>query len=122
MWDGVYSPKQAERGEALYHEICSSCHGDRLKGKADEDIPGLAGSHFSGAWNGRSVGDLFKRIIRTMPQDDPGKLTAQQSADIVGFILSFNLFPAGETDLSSDDKVLSGIRIESKRHDKKIHR
>lgn len=121
VWDGVYSAKQAERGEALYHENCSSCHGDTLKGKADEDIPGLSGSHFSTIWNGRTVGDLFKKVIRTMPQDDPGRLSAQQTADIVSFILSFNLFPAGDADLAADDKALSGIRIETKRHDKKIH-
>ena len=114
MWDGVYSAKQAERGEALYHKQCSSCHGEKLTGKRDEDIPPLAGQRFTDEWNHRPVGDLFKKILRTMPQDDPGSLTSQQSADIVAFILSFNIFPAGDAELPADDKALSIIRIEAK--------
>jgi len=112
VWDGVYTEKQGQRGEAIYHEDCSSCHGDQLSGKSEEDIPALSGGRFHDTWNGRTVGDLYKKIVRTMPQDDPGRLDARQSTDVVAFILSFNKLPAGQAELPADDKILSEIRIE----------
>jgi cytochrome c len=114
VWDGVYTPKQAERGEELFHKDCSTCHGEKLTGKPEEDTPPLAGQRFTTEWNNRPVGDLFKKILRTMPQDDPGSLNAQQSVDLVAFILSVNVFPAGDVELPSDDKALAVIRIEAK--------
>ncbi len=114
VWDGVYTEKQAARGEALYEEYCSSCHGDKLTGNTEEDIPALVGGHFSNAWNGRTAGDLFKKILRTMPQDDPGRLKREQSADVVAFLLSANTFPAGKAELPVEERYLAGIRIEAK--------
>jgi S-disulfanyl-L-cysteine oxidoreductase SoxD len=116
--DGVYTEKQAQRGAGLYHEICSNCHGDRLTGKPDEDIPALTGHDFAANWPGRPVGDLYKKIRRTMPQDDPGRLTPQQSVDATAFILSFNKFPPGEAELTADEKELSEIRIEAAKAEK----
>jgi mono/diheme cytochrome c family protein len=119
VWDGVYAAKQAVRGEALFHQNCSTCHGDKLKGRPDEDIPALAGGRFTDDWKKRNVGELFRKIMRTMPQDDPGRMNAQQSADLVAFLLSFNMFPAGEAELPPDDQALSGIRFEGQKHEKK---
>jgi cytochrome c len=117
IWDGVYTEKQAQRGQALYDHLCSACHGEKLTGKASEDMPALTGRDFEVDWNGRSVGDLFKQILRKMPQDDPGTLTPQQTADLVAYLLSFNKFPAGKTDLPADTAALASIRYETKKPD-----
>jgi hypothetical protein len=44
-----------------------------------------------------------------MPANDPGKLTAQQSVDILAYLLQVGKFPAGKTELSADEKVLNEI-------------
>lgn len=116
--DGIYSEKQADRGQALYREKCSSCHGDQLAGKeGDDDVPALAGHDFSVAWNGQTVGDLYRKILRKMPQDSPGSLTPQQSIDLVAFLLRFNKFPSGKGDLAPDNESLNGIRFEARKPD-----
>ncbi len=66
-------------------------------------------------WNGLTVGDLFERIRVSMPQDRPGRLTRQQNADILSFILSANQFPIGTVELSSETERLKQIRFEAKR-------
>src|SRR2546428_12467257 len=47
-----------------------------------------------------------------MPQDDPGSLSRQQTADIVAFVLFKNGFPEGKTELAREADVLKGIRFE----------
>ncbi|HEY6253010.1 MAG TPA: c-type cytochrome [Candidatus Angelobacter sp.] len=119
VWDGVYTQKQAQRGEAIYDQQCSSCHGEKLTGKESEDSPALTGRDFDNEWKGRTVGDMFRKILRKMPQDNPGHLTAQQSADLVAFILSFNAFPAGKTELPPQNEALVGIRFDEKKPEQK---
>jgi mono/diheme cytochrome c family protein len=117
VWDGVYTQEQAERGHSLYTRHCTSCHGDELAG--GDVPPPLAGSGFLANWNGLTVGDLFERIRRSMPQDDPGRLSRQQNADVVAFIFSFNKFPAGKTELPHVTELLKQIRIEATKPDPK---
>lgn len=111
VWDGVYTQEQAKRGDALYAEHCSSCHGDSLAGA--ESAPALTGVEFGSNWNGLTLGDLFERIRMSMPADDPGKLSARQKVDILAHILSVGKFPAGTADLPRDAQVLAQIRYES---------
>jgi len=112
VWDGVYTEKQAARGQDVYQENCSSCHGDKLTGKTDGDVPALIGDRFHDIWDDRTVGDLFKKITRTMPQDDPGRLTPEQAADLVAFLLSANKYPSGETELPAEQAALAKILIQ----------
>lgn len=119
VWEGIFTEKQAERGEALFHDKCSSCHGDKLTGKESDNVPPLTGAGFLDEWNGRTVGDLFKKIIRKMPDDDPGTLTPQQTADLVAYLLSFNKFPAGKTELPPDAGSLASVRFETKKPEQK---
>lgn len=119
VWDGIYTESQAQRGQALYHSKCSSCHGDHLGGKESDDVPALTGRDFMVEWDGRTVGDLFRKIFRKMPQDDPGTLTPQQTADLVSFLLSFNKFPSGNSELPSQNDALAAIRFDSKKPDPK---
>ena len=52
---------------------------------------------------------IVSKILHTMPANDPGKLTAQQSADILVYMLQVGKFPAGKTELSADENALSQI-------------
>jgi S-disulfanyl-L-cysteine oxidoreductase SoxD len=100
--DGVYSTEQAARGQSIYKDQCASCHGAALDGA---NAPPLAGDAFVGIWGG-PLFDLVEKIQKTMPQNNPGKLTRQQSADLVAFILKVIKFPAGRAELRTDDAVL----------------
>jgi cytochrome c len=111
VWDGVYTEEQAKRGEPLYRKECAACHGDMLTG--GESAPPLTGGPFLANWNGLTMGDLFDRIRKTMPQSNPGRLTRQQDADILAFMLSVNKFPAGKAELYRQSEMLREIRFES---------
>jgi len=108
--DGVYTVAQATRGGALYEDKCASCHG------ATTDItPGMApllGDYvFQDTWKGRSVGDLFERILNTMPQSAPGTLSPQETAEIIAHILSANRAPAGDVTLADAVAPLKQIQM-----------
>ena len=111
VWDGVYTEDQAKRGEALYQKECKGCHGVALAG--GESSPPLTGGAFLSNWNGLTLGDLFERIRKTMPQNAVGKLNRQQNADVLAFLLSANKFPAGKTELSRQTEFLREIRFEA---------
>ena len=111
VWDGVYTSEQAKRGATLYANECASCHGTALNG--GESAPPLTGGEFFSNWDGLTVGDLFERIRTTMPADHPGKLTREQDADVLSFMLSVNRFPAGQTELDHRTEALKQIRLEA---------
>ena len=110
--DGVYSERQAGRGQASYKAACASCHGDSLQGSGAANPP-LAGPDFIMNWKGQTVGDLFEKIQTTMPADRPGKLSRAETADIVAYILKVNRQPAGDRDLPSDAEALKQIQFEA---------
>lgn len=112
VWDGVYSAKQAARGEALYGTKCQDCHREDLTGDPVENAP-LAGGVFVWKWNGLTLEPLFQRIHRDMPIDNAGKLSRDQSADLLAYILSVNRFPAGERDLPADPAALREIQFDA---------
>lgn len=65
-------------GQELYEARCAHCHGDRGEGVKDEYESPLQGS--------LSVAQLAKLIGETMPADDPGTLSDQQSQDVAAYI------------------------------------
>jgi mono/diheme cytochrome c family protein len=109
QWDGIYTAEQAKRGDALYVEKCSSCHGAELNG--GEMAPGLIGGEFTANWNDLSIGDLFERMRISMPQNNPGSLSRQQNADVLAYILSKANYPAGSTEMPGQTEVLNGIKF-----------
>jgi len=111
VWEGVYTEEQAKRGEPIYSKECAACHGAMLTG--GESAPPLTGGAFLANWNGLTMADLFDRIRKTMPQTNPGRLTRQQDADILAFMLSINKFPPGKTELYRQSEMLREIRFES---------
>ena len=48
-----------------------------------------------------------------MPQNAPGKLSRQQNADILAYVLSFNKFPAGKIELYRQSEMLKEILFEA---------
>jgi S-disulfanyl-L-cysteine oxidoreductase SoxD len=111
LWDGVYTDEQATRGSLIYTEQCARCHGADLTG-GDEVAP-LTGGQFLSNWNTLTVNDLFERIRISMPADKPGRLSRQQVADILAYILSFDKFPSGKAELGTQAETLKQIRFEA---------
>ncbi len=117
VWDGVYTQEQSQRGQSAYKAGCASCHGDTLKGAGE--APALSGIAFISNWNGLPLGDLYERIRRTMPQDNPSRVTRQEKLDVLAYILSVNQFPNGRTDLPHQPELLKLIRIEANKPEAK---
>jgi len=109
QWDGVYTVEQAKRGEKLYAEKCSACHGPDMNG--GEMAPGLTGGEFTSNWNDLSLGDLFERMRISMPQNAPGSLSRQENADILSYILNKGNYPAGKAELPGQTEVLNGYKF-----------
>ena len=114
VWSGVFTEEQARRGEAVYGTECANCHGPTLEGA--DMTPPLVGGLFTSNWNDLTVADLFERIRTTMPLDKPGKLSRQQHADVIAYVLKANGWPAGSTELSRELAALKQIRIEATRN------
>lgn len=110
--DGVYTDAQAARGQALYTKSCTVCHGDPPVGTAM--APGLAGDDFLATYNGMTAGDLYTKISKTMPGDDPGSLKPEDTVDLIAYLFKANKWPAGSVDLPGDLSALKQIRIQSK--------
>lgn len=99
--DGVYSAGQASRGQALFQSICTTCHApDRF-----------TGPEFVSAFSGKSLAELFK-ALQTMPEDNPGSLSAQQYGDVMAYFLSLNKFPVGSEELKAEVDVLEEIEMQ----------
>jgi mono/diheme cytochrome c family protein len=106
--DGVYTAAQAARGQKVYTDTCSSCHGEDLSGGGQ--APALTGKDFNVDWIDLSLGDLFDRTKLSMPADKPGSLTPEQAADAIAFLLQKASFPAGGTELPGDSAALKTIK------------
>src|SRR5690349_19552194 len=104
VWQGVYTEEQATRGDTEHQNNCSSCHGTEK----------YSGENFTKNWVGRTVFDLFDQIKTTMPDDNPGGLSAQQYKDVVAYILKTNGFPAGTDSLPSDPEAMRLLKIDAK--------
>jgi len=111
VWDGIYTPDQANRGKEVYNKACASCHGVALDGSGT--APPLSGPDFKGDWSGQTVDDLFEKMQTSMPADKPGQLSREQNADILAFLLTSNGFPAGTKELPTDAAMLQKIRFET---------
>ena len=110
VWDGVYTSGQAARGKEVYRESCGACHLADMTG-SDEARP-LAGERFMQDWREDTVHTLYMRIRNLMPFDDPATLSDDAYLDSVAYILEFNGFPPGDSELTPDG--LADIRIEGR--------
>lgn len=97
-WAGSYTAAQAQRGAPIYAENCAACHGASLAG--DDLAPPLTGPVFVGRWQARPLADLQETLHSTMPQNSPGGLGRQQSADVLAYVLSRGNVPAGTKEIA----------------------
>src|SRR5512132_3043766 len=104
--DGVFTDAQATRGQALYAQQCSSCHGATLQGVSG---PPLQGEVFVSHWQAEPLSSLIAKVRTTMPLDAPGRLTPQQSSDVVAHLLKAGGFRAGVQELPAVDVETSRI-------------
>jgi mono/diheme cytochrome c family protein len=111
VWDGVYDAAQAARGVGEYGQSCAPCHGAGLNGTGES--PALTGGEFLDHFDGSTVGDLFDRIVRTMPKNMPGSLSLDGYAAILAYILQVNGFPPGQSPLSDRSSFLHAIAFEA---------
>ncbi|HEY5929909.1 MAG TPA: cytochrome c [Burkholderiales bacterium] len=98
LGEATFTDAQATRGNELYQQNCSICHGSQLQGNPAAPLTGPA---FSGRWEDgkHTLDDLYYIIRSLMPNNAPGSLSKAQYADIVAYILKVNRYPAGESEL-----------------------
>jgi len=104
--DGIYTDQQAMRGQTLYQNRCASCHGANLAGRTG---PPLTGDDFLSNWDTHPLLDLANKILKTMPRDDTGALTPQETADLLSYILQAGKFPSGRAELILNEAALNGV-------------
>lgn len=103
VWDGAYTPAQAERGQKGYTANCAGCHQPDLGGKGE--VPALKGDAFMERWHDYSVKPLFNMIKTEMPPlrfrtPETKPLKDETYVDIITYIFKTNSFPAGNTELT----------------------
>lgn len=97
----VYTAAQANRGEALYKELCLSCHPTET----------YTGNVFL-TWQGRTLAELLEFLQEKMPKNDPGSLTDDEYVEVMAYLLKLNAMPAGSAPLPATAKALRSIRID----------
>lgn len=109
--EGLYSPAQAARGEEIYQQFCSACHGARLQGSPAAP---LTGESFRARWEDgkHTLDDLYYIIRSLMPNNAPGSLSKAQYADVVAFILKVNNYPAGVQELEPKASVMKAVILQ----------
>jgi mono/diheme cytochrome c family protein len=117
VWGGVYDDAQAERGGIKYAQYCAMCHGHDQEGNGE--APPLVG-RFIPDWEGTTLMDLFEKIQTTMPLFAPGTLNANDTADILAFLLKANNFPSGTKALEPGND-LKFINFEAAPHSSSSH-
>lgn len=116
VWSGVYSAAQGKRGEQVHADLCAMCHGPKLNGAGQSEMPpspAIAGGSFLRKWTGANVAALFTIVRKTMPPDAPGTLTDQQTIDAIAHMFAVSGMPAGSRDLPVDQKALANIVIDA---------
>ncbi len=101
IWDGVYTSAQADRGQETAQSVCFACHS-----QSEWQNP-----MFIRVWSGRPIHQMWENLRMTMPYDSPGRLSAQEYADVVAYMLELNGVPAGEAELPSDVDGLMQITV-----------
>ncbi len=98
---GFYSPEQAARGRRRFGQVCGECH----------SVGEFRGPDFESEWRRQTVWDLFRQVVRTMPEDNPGGLTYQTYADVIAYILQLNEYASGESELVPSQEAMDAIPL-----------
>lgn len=101
----LFDHQQVEHGQHLYADSCAKCHGAQLEGITG---PALSGPAFAPAANSHlTIGGIYQYMSNNMPADRPGKLTDEEYADLMAFLLFTNGYNAGSAKLTSDAALTS---------------
>jgi mono/diheme cytochrome c family protein len=100
----TYSRSEAERGEKVFDEKCSRCHGVNTWG------PSLQSDAFWETWNQKSARSLYSTIIGAMPPDQPGSLSERTVLDIVSYLFQVNGLPATDQGIESAS-ALNSVKV-----------
>ena len=92
---GPFTAAQVDEGRKVYFARCAACHLPTMAGKGD--ALALAGYQFMAGWKSRTTQDLYKLIHSSMPQDAPGSLDEQSTANVTAYILHENGAKPGPT-------------------------
>ena len=100
--DGVFTLRQASRGERTFRQVCAVCHSTNE----------FSGGRFRFRWVGLTAGDIFDVMSTMMPESNPGSLSPEEYATLLAYFLRLNGYPAGEEPLPADVSALQNVRIE----------
>jgi mono/diheme cytochrome c family protein len=98
--DGVYTAAQAATGKTVFAEKCSSCH----------NAEKFTGAEWNRAYVGRPLSEVSGAMAE-MPMDNPGSLTAEDTAALIGYFLSMNKYPEGQTALEGTPDALKKVMV-----------
>ncbi len=99
LQDGVYTERQAARGQKTFARYCAGCHQP-----VQFTRNGLLGRH-----EGGTLLEAYNAIKATMPQDSPGKLKPKEYAVVFAYMFSLNDLPTGKEALEMEDSILQDI-------------
>ena len=102
---GVYTLRQASRGEDMFRRVCAVCH----------ESAEFGGRRFRSRWRNLTVGAIYDFVFENMPQGNPGSLSTDEYVDILAYFLSMNEYPVGANELPADPSALRSIRVEDPR-------
>lgn len=102
--DALFTAAQAERGKAVYDNVCLECH-TRVE---------FAENAFLFAWEGASVGRLFSYMQESMPDDAPGSLPERDYLAVTAYILELNGWAPGDAEMANDPDRLRAVRFEAR--------
>lgn len=90
-------------GEALYAQHCASCHGaqgEGVKGKYEDVLQGE-----------RSLESLASYIDRTMPEDNPDALNAEESRRVAAYMMDAFYSPEARARLQQPQRVMARLTV-----------
>jgi nitrate/TMAO reductase-like tetraheme cytochrome c subunit len=100
---GWYTEGQAATGAKTYAQSCAPCHGANLEGGAG---PALKGASWQQLYGGAKLLRVWGEIKGPMAQYAGTTFTAQESLDLLAYLLQQNGLPAGKRALE-DTRELS---------------
>jgi cytochrome c len=104
---GPFTAAQIDEGRKVYFARCASCHLPTMAGQGD--ALALAGYQFMAGWSNRTTQDLYKLIHASMPQNAPGSLDDQSSANVTAYILHANGAKPGPTNFLQAPPLRVGL-------------
>lgn len=103
----MFTEAQAIKGQKLFEDKCTACHGVNMAGGPAG--PSLIGAPFKAKWSASPAVDLFKVISETMPTGEPGSLSADDSANVMAYIVKTNGGMPGSAPLPTDAVKLTRL-------------